>query len=173
MTTLIDLILRRWLVLAFLASAAMLGAAHAFETFGHMAPCTLCLRQREIYWVALAASASGAIVEAVPRLRRFTPLFGAALALIFLYGVGIATWHAGAEWKWWPGPAACASTGHGVSLAQMTALLHGAKVTAPHCDEAAWRMLGLSMAGWNVLISLGLAAFSGLFAWRRWRGADV
>ena len=63
-----------------------------------------------------------------------------------------------------PRPTTCASTGAGVSAAALANLLHGAKVSAPHCDEAAWRFLGLSMAGWNVLISLKLAVYSLLFA---------
>ena len=157
-------VIRNWLILALAASTAMLAIAHGFETFGHLAPCTLCLRQREVYWVALVLAGSGVIVSHVPRLERFTRLFGAVLALVFLTGMGIAVYHAGAEWKWWPGPTTCASTGAAVSAADLASLLHGGKVTAPHCDEAAWRFLGLSMAGWNVLISLKLAVYSLLFA---------
>ena len=98
------------------------------------------------------------------------PLVGALLAATFLVGAGIAVWHAGAEWKFWPGPQACASTGAGASAAGLAALMHGAKVAAPHCDEAAWRFLGLSMAGWNALISLKLAAWSAVWAvWRAGR----
>ena len=164
---------RHWLLLALATSAAMLAIAHGFETFGHMAPCTLCLRQREVYWIALVVAGSGVIVSHVPRLERFTRLFGAALALIFLVGMATAVYHAGAEWKWWPGPTTCASTGGGVSAAALASLLHGAKVSAPHCDEAAWRFLGLSMAGWNVLISLKLAVYSVIFALApAWTRAD-
>ena len=164
MRRLIQTTLRHWLVLALITSAAMLAIAHGFQTFGGLEPCTLCLRQREVYWVALALSAGGVVVSHIPRLERFTRVFGAALALVFLAGCAIAVYHAGAEWKWWPGPTTCASTGGGVSAAALSSLLHGAKVSAPHCDEAAWRFLGLSMAGWNVLISLKLAAWSAIFA---------
>ena len=166
-------VVRNWLVLALATSAAMLAIAHGFETFGHLAPCTLCLRQREVYWIALVVAGSAVIVSHVPRLERFTRLFGAVLALTFLAGMGIAIYHAGAEWKWWPGPTTCASTGGGVSAAALASLLHGAKVSVPHCDEAAWRFLGLSMAGWNVLISLKLAVYSVLFALApAWTRAD-
>jgi len=164
MRSLIKSILRHWLVLALITSAAMLAIAHGFETFGHMAPCTLCLRQREVYWVALVLAGSGVIVSHVPRLERFTRLFGAVLALVFLVGMGTAIYHAGAEWKWWPGPTTCSGTNALVSAAALADLLHGAKIAAPRCDEAAWRFLGLSMAGWNVLISLKLAIWSLLFA---------
>ncbi len=164
MRRLIHAVLRHWLLIALATSAAMLAIAHGFETFGGLAPCTLCLRQREVYWVALVLGGSGVIVSHVPRLARFTRIFGVLLALVFLVGMGVAVYHAGAEWKWWPGPTTCASTGAHVSAAALAGLLHGAKVSAPHCDEAAWRMLGLSMAGWNVLISLKLAVWSLLFA---------
>ena len=52
-------------------------------------------------------------------------------------------------------------------MAVLNALMSGAKVAAPHCDEAAWRFLGLSMAGWNALISLKLAVWSGV--WAAWK----
>ena len=164
MRRLIHAVLRHWLLIALATSAAMLAIAHGFETFGGLPPCTLCLRQREVYWVALVLAGSGVIISHVPRLERFTRLFGGLLGLVFLTGLGVAVYHAGAEWKWWPGPTTCASTGAPVSAAALAGLLRGAKVSAPHCDVAAWRMLGLSMAGWNALISLKLAAWSLVFA---------
>ena len=164
MHTLIRSVVRHWLVLALAASAGMLAIAHGFETFGHLPPCTLCLRQREVYWVALVLAGSGIIVSHVPRLERFTRLFGGLLAVVFLVGAAVATYHAGAEWKWWPGPTTCSGVGGGVSAAALADLLHGAKVAAPRCDKAAWVMWGLSMAGWNVLISLKLAVWSVIFA---------
>jgi len=155
---------RWWPAAAFAASAAMLAAAHAFQSFGGFAPCTLCLRQREVYWAALAVAAAVGAALVVTPARRLAPWIGAGLALLFLYGAGLAAYHAGAEWKWWPGPQACSGGGGKASLASLQALMHGAKVVAPRCDEAAWRMLGLSMAGWNVLASLVFAGFSGVAA---------
>lgn len=149
-------ILARWPLFAALASAAMLAAAHAFENFGGLPPCTLCLRQREVYWVALAVGLIGFAAWRWPATRRWVAL---ALTAIFLVGVGVAAYHAGAEWKFWPGPASCASTGGSVSADDLLAALGGG-VKPPACDEALWVFLGLSMAGWNALISLGLAAFS-------------
>jgi disulfide bond formation protein DsbB len=165
MSSLIRLILRYWLVLALAASAAMLAIAHGFETFAHLAPCTLCYYQRDVYWAALWVAAAGLLVARTP-MARLAPLAGWMLTLIFLVGAGLAIWHAGAEWKFWPGPKACASAGGGASAAGLAALMQGAKVAAPHCDEAAWRFLGLSMAGWNVLVSVKLAGWSA--AWSAW-----
>ena len=90
------------------------------------------------------------------------------LGLIFLTGVGVASYHAGAEWGFWPGPSTC-SGGGSVSLDDMTAFVNGAKVKPPACDKAAWVFLGLSMAGWNVLASLG---FAGLSAYAAARSKD-
>jgi disulfide bond formation protein DsbB len=159
-------LLDRWRLFAVLASAAMLATAHAFETFGGYAPCTLCLRQREVYWTALGLGLALMVVVRLPNGARWRQASGWLLALVFLVGVGIATYHAGAEWKFWPGPQACASAGAGVDAAALSDFLAGEKVRPPACDEAAWVFAGLSMAGWNAVISLGLAALSALAALR-------
>lgn len=148
-------LVRLWPIAAAAVSAAMLATAHIFQAFGY-APCNLCLKQRTVYWGALALAAVGFVLV---RMRRLSGR-GLALALgaAFLAGAVVAGFHAGVEWKWWPGPSTCVGAGLGVSTADLTAILDGAaKVKAPACDEAAWRMLGLSMAGWNALVSLGLA----------------
>jgi disulfide bond formation protein DsbB len=160
-------ILARWPLFALLASAAMLAAAHAFETFGHLAPCALCLKQREAYWIALAIASAGIAGEFTPWREPTRRIAAALLTLAFLYGAGLAVYHAGAEWKWWPGPAACTGGAGGVSSGDLEAILKGDKITMPACDKAAWVFLGLSMAGWNALISAGLAALSGAAALRK------
>jgi len=154
---------RHWLFVALLASAAMLAAAHAFETFGHLSPCELCLHEREVYWVAMAVAAIGLALK-YTRLSLNPRGAMAILAFIFLGGAVLAAYHAGAEWKFWPGPASC-SGGARVTAADMAKFLSGGPMHAPKCDEAAWIFLGVSMAGWNALISLGLALTSGISAW--------
>ena len=159
--------LDRWRLCAVLTAAAMLATAHAFETFGGYAPCTLCLRQREVYWAILAAGLVFMVLVRTPGGPRWRQATCWVLALAFLLGAGIAVYHAGAEWTFWPGPQTCASTGSGhVSAADMQALLSGAKVRPPACDQAPWVFAGLSMAGWNAVVSLGLAALSVLAALR-------
>ena len=138
----------RYLMLAALASAAMLASAHAFERIGGYAPCLLCLRQREVYWVAAPVALPGLALLArsrEPLLPRVLPLL---LAAVFLTGFAIAAYHAGAEWKWWPGPTACAAGGD-VSASDLQALLRGESGPMVRCDEAVWSFAGLSMAGWN------------------------
>jgi disulfide bond formation protein DsbB len=83
-------------------------------------------------------------------------------AVVALYNAGLGAYHAGIEWKWWPGPPSCTSTGLGLS----TDLGDLSGIRPVMCDEAAWRMFGLSMAGYNALASLAAAAIAGLAGWR-------
>jgi disulfide bond formation protein DsbB len=152
---------RQWPVVALLVSAAMLAAAHAFEAAGYR-PCLLCLRQREVYWAVIAIAAAAL---ALPRLWKNPFLPRGANALIggaFLVGLYVAAYHAGVEWKWWPGPTTCASVSTGAITAEDITAALGSSVKAVPCDEAAWRdpVVQLSMAGWNALVSLGLAGLS-------------
>ena len=158
----LTLIARRWLLLALLISAAMLATAHAFERFGGFAPCHLCLQQREVYWAAIGVCVVGLALQRFERLR---PWILAILALVFLAGAAIAIQQAGAEWKFWSAPEGC-SGARAATAADLAALLSNKPMITPRCDEAAWRMFGLSMAGWNALASLALAALSGLAARR-------
>ncbi len=146
----------------------MLAAAHAFESFGGLAPCHLCLKQREAYWAAIAVAAIGMVLAFTPWEGRGGRVVSALLALVFLYGAGYAIYHAGAEWKFWPGPQECSGAATHVSAADLASVLKGSRsAAAPACDKAAWIFLGLSMAGWNAIISLGLAALSAMATWRK------
>ena len=159
--------LDRWRLCALLASAAMLAIAHAFETFGGLAPCILCLRQREVYWVAMALAAAFMVLVRLPGGPRWREATCWVLGLVFLVGAGVAVYHAGAELKFWPGPDACAAARGGVTATDLKAFLEGASdLKPPRCDEAAWVFAGLSMAGWNAVISLGLAILSAMAAVR-------
>lgn len=163
-----DLFLARWPLVALVASALMLGAAHAFETFGRLAPCALCLRQREVYWAAMAVAAAALVLGRFREGRSLAPWGAGLLAAVFLLGAGVAGFHAGVEWHWWPGPTTCTG-GSTTSAADLMAALNGQSVRAPSCDRAAWVFAGLSMAGWNALISLALASGSIFAALRRTR----
>jgi len=151
---------RQWPWCALLASVALLAAAHAFETFGHMLPCELCLKQRVGYWIVVAAAAAGLLLRRFLAGRDVTPWLNLLLAIAFAGEMGLAAYHAGVEWKFWPGPAACTGGFTRVDPAEMARLLSGAKMSIPACDRPAWIFLGLSMAGWNALIALGLTVAS-------------
>ncbi|WP_372783239.1 disulfide bond formation protein B [Phenylobacterium sp.] len=165
MQTILRPILDRWRLFALLASGAMLAIAHAFQTFGGLAPCELCLKQRTVYWAAGAFAAVAMVVVRTaggPRWREPTCW---ALGLFFLVGAGVAGYHAGVEWKFWPGPQSCSGGGR-VTAAALRELLNGGGVKMPACDQPAWKLAGLSMAGWNTVASLILAALSAAAALR-------
>jgi disulfide bond formation protein DsbB len=157
--------LDRWRLTALLGSAAMLGIAHAFQRFGGLAPCELCLKQRTVYWVAGGFAAAAMVVVRLPGGPRWREATCWVLALIFLVGVGIAGYHAGVEWKFWPGPQSC-SGGGTVTAAALKDLLNGGGQHMPACDQPAWKFAGLSMAGWNTVASLILVALSAAAAFR-------
>ncbi|MCA3514236.1 MAG: disulfide bond formation protein B [Rhodobacter sp.] len=138
----------RLIILALAGSLALLAGAFAFQYIGGLAPCHLCLLQR---WPHAAAVAIGLLALAVP--GRLLPLAGAAAALTT---AGIGLYHTGVERLWWAGPTSC-SAGSIAGL-DVKDLLDPTIVVAPvvRCDEVAWQMLGLSMASWNVVVSLGL-----------------
>ncbi|HZZ32876.1 MAG TPA: disulfide bond formation protein B [Phenylobacterium sp.] len=159
MATLLRPFLDRWRLVALLVSAAMLGVAHAFQTFGGLAPCELCLKQRTVYWVAGGIAAAAMILVRMPGGPRWRAATCWLLALVFLVGAGVAGYHAGAEWKFWPGPQSC-SGGGAVTMASLKNLLNGGGVTMPACDRPAWVFLGISMAGWNCLASVVLVGLS-------------
>ena len=162
--------LDRWRLFALLASGAMLAIAHAFETFGHMAPCELCLKQRTVYWVAMGVAAACMVVVRLPGGPRWRAATCWLLALVFLASAGVAGYHAGVEWKFWPGPASCTGAAK-VDIAAIKSLLAGGPTEMPKCDRPAWIFLGVSMAGWNTVASLILVALSAAAAVREGKKA--
>ena len=142
------------------ASAALLAGAYVFEHGFAILPCAVCLWQRPPHWIAgLIALAAGLLA------LRWSTQEGARAALALavatlLIGAGIATYHVGVEQGFWPGPAACAVPG-GPNVPQSITELIQAMETATviRCDKPAWTFLGLSLAGYNLLASLALAAF--------------
>jgi disulfide bond formation protein DsbB len=92
-----------------------------------------------------------------------------AIAAAMLWNTYFATYHAGVEWKWWPGPRDC--TGSLDPLTTPGGLLHDLQnVSVVKCDEAAWRdFLGLSLAGYDALISCLMAAIAAWGAWAGWK----
>lgn len=162
------LLTRWWTAFALAASLAMLAAAHAFERFGGLAPCNLCLKQREAYWGAAAIALVATLWALISRASRGTPRIASfLLAAAFATGAITAVFHMGGELDWWELPATCMGGGD-VDLESLAALVSGSgpPVRVAMCDAVSWSWLGLSMAGWNALISAGLAVFSLLAAKR-------
>ena len=153
-----------------LASAGLLAAAHLFERVGGLAPCALCLDQREVHWVALAVFVLVRGVIVLTNSTRALMIGLVLMVLVFGYSTWLSGYHAGVEWKWWPGPETCSAT---TDLSGPINPLDALDDTVVPCTEAAWRLLGISMAGYNFLASLGLMLLAGIGAWRSLRPADV
>jgi disulfide bond formation protein DsbB len=161
---------RWWSITAFLLSLAMLATAWGSQIFGHLNPCHLCLKQRDIYWIAAGVSFVASVWALFTGAKGPPRVFSFVLFAIFATGAAIASFHAGVEWHWWRGPQECTASGDEISLDQMAAFLAGATNKGPQCDVAAWRMWGLSMAGYNAIASTILAVLS-LIASVRFRPA--
>ena len=154
------------LAVALIGASTLLGAWF-FEYGLGLPPCPLCLQQRIPYYVAipLAAIVALAAQRHAPRALLIAGL--AAIALAMLTGATLGVYHAGIEWKWWPGPQDC--SGPLVPLGARGMLEQLQSINIVRCDEAPWRFLGLSLAGYNVLISALMAALAvwGIVAMRR------
>lgn len=155
---------KTWPIWALILSAAMLAGAHAFEIFGRYLPCPLCLRQREVYWAAIAAAAIGLGLQRIAKTERATITVNLVLCLVFFIGAVVAGFHAGVEWNWWDGPADCSNNVGGPLPTSIGDIDFDKKFSTVSCSEAAWRMFGISMAGYNTLISVALAGMSGIQA---------
>jgi disulfide bond formation protein DsbB len=147
--------------LVLVIALATVLAALAFEHLGGYAPCPLCIEERYAYYFAVPVGAA-AILCARGELAGVARVLLLLIALAFLANVAAGIYHAGIEWKWWPGPGEC--TG-----AFELKWGEGGIVDTPviRCDEASWRFLGLSFAGWNAVVSSCLAVIAAFGATRR------
>jgi disulfide bond formation protein DsbB len=140
-------------------SAAVVAAALFFQHVMLIAPCPLCLEQRKFHYAVIPL----ALVLAVAALKRapkkYLAVGLAVIGLVLLAGAAVAAYHAGVEWKFWAGPADC--SGPIASFGKAGGLLEQMQATSVvRCDEAGWRFLGVSLAGYNGLVSLALAALA-------------
>jgi disulfide bond formation protein DsbB len=144
-------------VAIFAISLATLLGAWFFQFVLKLPPCPLCLEQRVPYYVVIPLSL---LLVVAALLRAPRPILAAGFAIILaamLVSAALGAYHAGVEWRFWAGPTDCSGpvtdfTTKGPILDQLRS------IRVIRCDEAAWRFLGISLAGYNVLISLALAA---------------
>ena len=142
-----------------LIAAVTLAGAWFFELVLDIKPCPLCLEQRYAYYLAIPIGALTALLAWRSAPRR---LLIAAFAILLLAALGnawLGGYHAGVEWKFWQGPTDC--TGPVGNLGSAGSLLERLDtVKVVRCDEVQWKFLGLSLAGYDVLISLLMAAIA-------------
>lgn len=150
-------------LIAILTPNALLWGAIGFQYLGGLHPCEMCYWQR---WPHLTAIILALVAIATRRRSATSATFTVLAALAVLTSGLIGGFHAGVEYHWWEGLTRCATalpTGAGSAL--------DAILSAPlvRCDTAAWTMFGISMAGYNFLIST-VAALACLTLVARWRG---
>ncbi|MFV0298833.1 MAG: disulfide bond formation protein B [Hyphomicrobiaceae bacterium] len=138
---------------ALVAAVAAILGAYFFEYVVKLAPCHLCLQQRLAYYAGIPALFIALVVLAAGQ-RKAAALLFFAVAVAFLANTGLAVYHAGVEWQFWPGPDTCTQApGHLQPLGGGSILDKLKETRVIRCDVAAWRFLGLSLAGWNVIAS--------------------
>lgn len=149
-------------MLAGAISLALILGALGFQYLANLPPCEMCHWQR---WPHIAAAivgiVGGALIASGRLDSRHATLLAALTILLIVASGAIGGYQAGVEWRWWPGPTAC--TGDRVVLTGTLDL----NEPVVRCDVAAWRLFGISLAGYNALISFAAAAFAGGLLARR------
>ncbi len=156
-------------LIAFLIALATIVAAWTFEIVGGYRPCALCLQQRWAYYFSLP-------VLGLIWLRMITHKADIdvvrwgfmAVTIAMVINAGLGFYHSGVEWGWFEGPNTC-STGAGLS----GGLPDLSKARVINCSDAPWRLLGLSFAGWNMVVSALIAAITALGAKRIYGSSSV
>jgi len=142
--------------LLILGSVSLLLGALAFEYIGGLAPCALCMTQRWSHVAVILAASSLLLHRNPPRL------WGILAAAASLHAAGQGFRHAGVELGWWAGPTTCSGTSQLIGQSGAELLDFSQPVRVVRCTDVAWELLGVSMAGWNGIITLaiGIAAFA-------------
>jgi disulfide bond formation protein DsbB len=157
------------LAIFVIAAATILGAWY-FQYVLKLPPCPLCLEERLPYDIVIPLSLV-MVIAALARAPRAILAAGFVVIIVaVLSGAALGAYHAGVEWHFWPGPTDC--SGPITDLSGGGSLLNELQsIHVVRCDEAAWRFLGISLAGYNVLISLALAVIAGYGLWQQRRAA--
>ncbi|MGB7241911.1 MAG: disulfide bond formation protein B [Sulfitobacter sp.] len=138
---------RHLIIAATFGSAGLLLGAFVFQHFGGLAPCKMCIWQRYPHGIAIFA---GIVAFFLPMTLWL--LIGAASAATT---AAIGFYHVGVEQGWWQGPTTCTSGPiDGLSADDLLDQILAAPLV--RCDDIPWQMLGISMAGWNGILSAGL-----------------
>lgn len=143
------------------ASIAVLAAVWIFQALGY-APCELCLAQRYAFYAAVPLALLTTLLAGRSAHGLARAGF-ALLAVVFAANAVLAAYHAGVEYHWWAGPAACTGALAGsFDVNDLVKVLDAVKVV--RCDEVQLRIAGLSLAGWNVVASAALAVYAAVAA---------
>jgi len=152
----------RLAVLVGLGMVSVIATVLAFEHLGGFVPCALCLEQRTPYYIGIPVAFIALLAIAMKWPNILVRLALAICGILVVWSLGLAAYHSGVEWAWWSGPSECSATASGndtiTSAKNLLDQLSFSK--PPACDEAAGRFLGLSFAGWNVVVSAIIASLA-------------
>lgn len=143
-----------------LASMSLIAGAWFFELVVGLQPCKLCLMQRLPHYAVMAVSLTAFAPVRFARAQRRQALFALALMAI---AVALGVHHVGVEQGWWLGPSDCGGRVAASAASVGDFLKDLGKVKVVSCTQAAWTFAGVSMAGWNAVLSLAgmaVAAFA-------------
>jgi len=157
-------LLSRARLLAIMMPCLLLGGALLSQYVGGLYPCEMCMWQRWPHLVAIFFALDAIALRSRPAL---SAVFTAITALAIAISGAIGAFHAGVEYGWWQGLTACTSTMSGTTTAEMLDSIMAAPLT--RCDVAPWSLFGISLAGYNALISTGAAGLIGalLIRWNK------
>ena len=149
-----------WIIL--LIASATIALAWFFQLALGYIPCKLCLQQRIPYYVGIPLTAIMLIALARGASQKTAQLALTALTLIFLVSAALGAYHAGVEWGFWLGPSDCGGTiaTSPAKVGDLMSAIENTKVVS--CTSASWRLFGLSMAGWNAVVSSVLVGVAGI-----------
>src|ERR1044071_4425485 len=142
-------------LLIALVGAATIAGAWFLELVVKLKPCPLCLEQRVPYYIGVPLALFVALAAWRKAPRAIVIVGLVALALLMVWSAYLGAFHAGVEWKLWAGPAECSGPAALGPAADFMKRLQS--INIKRCDEASWRFLGISLAGYNAVISLALA----------------
>ena len=161
-----DVVRRREMIaplVVFVVGAAAILIAWGFELIGGYIPCALCLQERVPYYIGLPVALAGVLAALGGALPIVVRILLVVAGLVFAYGAYLGIYHAGAEWGWWAGPADCGGGSAPTNVEDLLAQIDNVRIVS--CTEATWRLLWLSFAGWNAVVSIFLVVvcFRGAF----------
>ncbi|UXN68501.1 disulfide bond formation protein B [Devosia neptuniae] len=152
--------------IAFVLGLATIAGAWGSQLIGGLVPCELCLEQRLAYYWGLPLLLL--ILLAWNKLPLTVWYIAMAIAAaIFAWGTYMGGFHAGVEWGFWPGPTACTGVGDAMDFNALSNM-NDAHVIG--CDVVQFRFLGISLAGYNALISAGIVVLLLISIALQWRG---
>lgn len=155
---------QKWIAGFILTALAAILGAWGFEVIGRYEPCALCLQQRLPYYTAIPLAVMAMLLNRTKSYRHLAVWLMLASAAAMGVGAGLGVYHAGIEWQFWAGPSGCSAAG---GFGEGSSVLPDLSRRVVPCNEAALRIFGISLAGYNALIAAALTVIALIAAWQQ------